>query len=91
MGSAGAIMITEDHTEKITTPKIDVKSTVGAGDSMVAGIVLSLTKNIDLLQAVQYGVACGTSATMNPGTELCNRKDADHLFTQIREMSMQKV
>lgn len=91
MGSAGAIMITEDHIEKISTPKIDVKSTVGAGDSMVAGIVVSLINNKSLLEAVQYGVACGSSATMNPGTELCNKKDADQLFGVISEMSAQKV
>jgi 6-phosphofructokinase 2 len=33
---------------------------------------------------VQYGVACGTAATMNPGTELCKKEDADKLFTLIK-------
>lgn len=89
LGSAGAILVTNDQVEKISAPKIEVKSTVGAGDSMVAGIVHSLTQNKNLLEAVQYGVACGSSATMNPGTELCNKADADKLFEQIREMSSQ--
>ena len=91
LGSAGAIMVTDDTAEKISTPKVDVKSTVGAGDSMVAGIVYSLTQGRDLLEAVQYGVACGSSATMNPGTELCNKSDADNLFQKMREMSPQKA
>lgn len=91
MGSAGAILVTEEYTEKIPTPKVEVKSTVGAGDSMVAGIVLSLIRSADILEAVQYGVACGSSATMNPGTELCNKKDADQLFDVIREMSSSKM
>jgi 6-phosphofructokinase 2 len=89
MGSAGAMVVTRDIAEKIPTPKIEVKSTVGAGDSMVAGIVLSLTRNMDLLDAVQYGVACGSSATMNPGTELCTKADADQLFEKIKELSNQ--
>lgn len=91
LGAAGAILVTSEHTEKISTPKVEVKSTVGAGDSMVAGIVLSLTENKSLLEAVQYGVACGSSATMNPGTELCNKQDAQMLFDRITEMSAAKV
>ena len=84
-------MVTDDTAEKISAPKVDVRSTVGAGDSMVAGIVYSLTQGKDLLEAVQYGVACGSSATMNPGTELCNKSDADVLFQKIREVSLQKA
>lgn len=87
MGGAGALFVTEDHAEKISVPKVDLKSTVGAGDSMVAGIVLYLSQGFSLLEAVQYGLACGTAATMNPGTELCKKDDADQLFKQIREMS----
>lgn len=91
MGAAGAIMVTDDLVEKIPTPKVQLKSTVGAGDSMVAGIVFSLTGNAELLESVQYGVACGSAATMNPGTELCKKEDADALFRQIRELSAQRI
>ena len=72
-------------------PKVDVKSTVGAGDSMVAGIVLYLSLGKDLYEAVQYGLACGTAATMNPGTELCRKADADSLFRQIKKMNAVKT
>jgi 6-phosphofructokinase 2 len=64
-------------------PKVKVKSTVGAGDSMVGGIVYQLSKESEILEAVQYGVACGTSATLNIGTELCNKIQADELYSQI--------
>ena len=43
MGGAGAMFVSEDQAEKISVPKVDLKSTVGAGDSMVAGIVLYLS------------------------------------------------
>ena len=91
MGGAGAVFVTENHAEKIPGPKVDLKSTVGAGDSMVAGIVLYLSKGTDIYEAVQYGLACGTAATMNPGTELCKKEDADRLFKQIKEMSVVKA
>jgi 6-phosphofructokinase 2 len=82
-GEAGALLVTANETAKITPPAVERKSTVGAGDSMVAGIVVSLSKGWSILQAIQYGVACGTAATMNPGTELCHRDDADKLFAAI--------
>jgi 6-phosphofructokinase 2 len=83
MGEAGALLVTEGETATIKPPAVERKSTVGAGDSMVAGIVLSLSKGSSLLKAVQYGVACGTAATMNPGTELCRKEDADKIFAAI--------
>lgn len=84
MGEAGALLVTRDLEEKIVPPKIERKSTVGAGDSMVAGIVFSLCNGKTILEAAQYGVACGTAATMNPGTELCHKEDADRIFDGIR-------
>jgi len=83
MGEAGALLVTATETTKITPPVVERKSTVGAGDSMVAGIVLSLSKGWAIQTATQYGVACGTAATMNPGTELCHLEDAEALFTLI--------
>ncbi len=81
MGSSGAMLVTKDVVEIYTSPKVERKSTVGAGDSMVAGIIYSLSLNKKLTDAVRYGVACGTAATMNPGTELCRKEDADALFS----------
>jgi 6-phosphofructokinase 2 len=52
---------------------------------MTAGIVYSLSKGWSLQQAVQYGVACGTAATMNAGTELCHKDDADRLYDLIKQ------
>ena len=51
---------------------------------MVAGIVISLSKGKSILEAAKYGVACGTAATMNPGTELCRLEDAERLYAEIR-------
>lgn len=83
LGKNGAMLVTKDATFNAIPPDVERKSTVGAGDSMVAGIIYSLSKGMDLKQVLQYGVACGTAATMNPGTELCNKKDADFLYSLI--------
>ncbi len=83
LGKAGAILVTKTETYSVTPPEVSRKSTVGAGDSMVAGIVLSISGGMTLEQALQYGVACGTAATMNPGTQLCNKQDADLLYSRM--------
>lgn len=88
MGAAGAMLVTKEITGTIVSPYVIKKSTVGAGDSMVAGIVHYLSLGKSLAEAVQYGVACGTAATMNPGTALCNKEDADRLFSLINEQGM---
>ena len=83
MGETGAMLVTKDVDILIKPPSVERKSTVGAGDSMVAGIVQFLNKGKNILEAVKYGVACGTAATMNTGTQLCNVKDAEMLFKII--------
>lgn len=85
MGAAGAMLVTQEFSEIITPPPVKRQSTVGAGDSMVAGIIFYLSRGKSLVQAVQYGVACGTAATMNPGTELCKKEDADKLYTLMQK------
>jgi 6-phosphofructokinase 2 len=88
IGSEGALLVTKTIVKKITPPPVKKISTVGAGDSMVAGIVFSLSRNESLETAVEYGVACGTAATLNPGTGLCKPEDVKKLFEIIKQEKM---
>jgi 6-phosphofructokinase 2 len=85
MGPLGAWLITEEKRYFVVAPPVEKKSTVGAGDSMVAGITYSLQKGKTLKEAIQFGVACGSAATMNDGTQLFNKADAERLFAIINE------
>ncbi len=84
LGRAGAVLITRDIVRSIQPPPVAVQSRVGAGDSMVGGIVLALSRGDSLEEAAMYGVAAGTAAAMTPGSELCRREDADRLYARIR-------
>lgn len=88
MGETGAILVTKDLSVKIPAPEVRSISTVGAGDSMLAGIVYSLSAGKDILEAAQFGVACGTAATLNPGTALCKKLDAQVLFEEVRQKQL---
>ena len=90
MANKGAMLVTKDIIRKVAPPPVKIKSTVGAGDSMVAGIVYTLSKGKDLETALQYGVASGTAATLHPGTELCSKQATDKLFKKIQKEQKNK-
>ena len=83
MGAGGALLLTREETIRLSSPALKVRSTVGAGDSMVAGMVYSLSLGKTAEEAAKYAVACGAAATMNPGTELCKRTDVDRLIHRV--------
>jgi 6-phosphofructokinase 2 len=75
LGASGALAVDAHGVTKLHAPAVKVRSAVGAGDSMVAGIVAGLMEGRDLPAALRLGVAAGAAAVMTPGTELCRRSD----------------
>jgi 6-phosphofructokinase 2 len=84
MGASGAIIVSADQSYRIYAPVVDKKSTVGAGDSMVGGLLFALWRGDSLVDAARYAVASGTAATLNPGTALCRKNDVERLFLQTK-------
>ena len=84
LGPQGAMLVTQDGYAHIAAPAVKVRSTVGAGDSMVAGMTLALSRNWPLEKVVQYGVAAGSAATLNEGTDLCQRPDVERLLKHMQ-------
>lgn len=88
LGKEGAMLVTKDNITHYHAPLADTKSTAGAGDSMVAGIIHWLSVGNPLEDAVSFGVACGTSATLHEGTELCHPDDALKLYNDVMHYSL---
>ena len=84
LGADGVLLVTRETQVRFRSPKVAVKSRVGAGDSTVAGIVLGLTQDMDLKEAVMFGISCGASTVMSPGNELCQKSDAERIFNQMK-------
>lgn len=85
LGSKGAILATKENITHFPAPKVDFISSIGAGDSMVAGIVCSLSQGNSLEEAVMFGLACGSATIKSPGTELLKREDAESLYESLRK------
>jgi 6-phosphofructokinase 2 len=87
LGRGGARMAWQQRCEYFRTPTVPINSKVGAGDSMVAGLVLSLAQGNPLPAAVAFGVAAGAAAVMTPGTQLCRKEDTEKLYAQITQQA----
>ena len=68
MGPSGAMLVTKNEVKQYRAPVVKKLSTVGAGDSMVAGIVWKIEQGFPLTEAVRFGIACGTAATASAPT-----------------------
>ena len=86
LGAGGALLATKGHIKHYPAPQVDHVSSIGAGDSMVAGIVYSLSLGQPIEKAVLYGLACGSATIKSPGTELLQKKDVQPLYEQLLSM-----
>jgi len=84
MDARGAILVSEDECYRAVPPAVQPRSSVGAGDSMVGGMVYSLCMGQNLEEVLRMGIACGTAAIMNPGTTLCNPRDVRAVFDETQ-------
>ncbi|SDX57711.1 1-phosphofructokinase family hexose kinase [Flavobacterium degerlachei] len=85
LGPQGAVLVTKDSYDYVPAPNVAKKSTVGAGDSMVGGMVWALSQNKSLKEVIRWGVACGSAATMNEGTQLFKLEDAKRLYEWLKD------
>jgi 6-phosphofructokinase 2 len=83
LGGAGALMVTSRERQRFVAPTVPVRSTVGAGDSMLAGIAMRLDAGESVREAVRFGVAAAAASVMNPGTELCRCEDVQRLLPRV--------
>jgi len=85
LGRGGARLAWRGGCEYFRTPTVPIKSKVGAGDSMVGGMTLSLAQGNAIPEAVRFGMAAGAAAVMTPGTQLCRQEDAVRLYAGITQ------
>ncbi|TWT10429.1 1-phosphofructokinase [Streptococcus sp. sy004] len=65
MAGDGALLVTPEATYFAKPIKGQVKNSVGAGDSMVAGFTGEFVKSNDPVEALKWGVACGTATAFS--------------------------
>lgn len=84
MGSMGAMYVSKEKTLFAPALRVEAKSTVGAGDAMVGGLLKGLEVEGDMAHAFRYGVAAGAASVMTEGTQLIVPEDFDSLLGQVK-------
>lgn len=84
LGGRGALLATAQGETWYPAIPVEVRSTVGAGDSMLAAVVLGLSRAMPLEQAIELGIAAGAAALMAPGTALARPDDVERLLAALR-------
>ncbi len=84
----GALLAGPDNCYYAGTPDVTVRSSVGAGDSMVAALVAAFAHGLSTVDALRMGIACASGTVSQPGTELFNLSDAVEHFANIDVQSL---
>ena len=82
-GREGLLLSGDDHIIKAAAPPVDVESTVGAGDSSVAGFILAHSLGKSISECVKLACASGTATAQTPGTELCHKDDVEKILPLV--------
>ncbi len=82
MAGDGALLFTKDGIYQSNVLKRQVKNSVGAGDSMIAGFVGSFSKTQDPVEAFKWGVACGSATTFSD--DLATKEFIDELLPEVK-------
>lgn len=82
LGQMGALFLTNERVIKCPGIKVKAHSTVGAGDAMVAGLVYSLSKGVELVECVKLAVAVSAGAVTTHGT----KPPSKELIEELKQM-----
>lgn len=84
MGGDGAICAWDQQVWRAVAPRVERRSTVGSGDSMVAGLARALANDQPIVEGLRMGAAAGAATAMTPGTHLGTREEVEALLPQVR-------
>ncbi len=83
MGAEGACFVTTDAVVTARPPRVEVKSTVGAGDAMVSGIVVGQLRNAPLTACARLATACSLDAITHIGSGLSSVGTVEAFMNQV--------
>ena len=83
MGKRGAVAATRDECWHAVPPKVEAVSTVGSGDSMVAGICCGIAAGKVLSESLALGSAAGAATAMSSGVEMGKLSDVERLLPLV--------
>jgi 1-phosphofructokinase family hexose kinase len=84
LGKKGAVLVDQGKAWLAASPEIVAANPVGAGDSMVAGIVWGLSQGDSMQDALCKGIACGAATASQKGTSVGSHEQVHQLLTKVQ-------
>ncbi|MFI8688659.1 1-phosphofructokinase [Rossellomorea sp. NPDC077527] len=82
MAEKGALLLTEDDVYYSSIPRGELRSSVGAGDSTVAGFLAGLSRGWSIEESFRLGTSAGSATAYSIG--LCTTEKVESLFKDIQ-------
>jgi len=83
LGKQGALLVNGQQAWLAASPEIVERNPIGAGDSMVAGLVWGLSQGHDMPEALCRGIACGAATASQKGTSVGSLAQVNELLAQV--------
>ncbi len=83
LGEDGAMLAGPEGAYHATAPRVEVRSTVGAGDSLVGGLVAGFVRGMPMEEILRLAVSCGSGTASKPGTELFDPAELGRLTGKV--------
>jgi 6-phosphofructokinase 2 len=83
LGAEGAVLATRDGTIRLSSPKVETRSAVGAGDAFLGAMMYAMASGQTLPQAFALGVAAGAATAAASGTALATRAQIEGLLLEV--------
>lgn len=88
LGEEGLLGVTNQQALLAKVPKVSVCSTVGAGDSALAGFLLALSKGESWSVALRLAASFGTAAVATEGTNPPDQAAVQRIYSQVTLVSL---
>lgn len=84
LGKDGALLLTKTGVWIAAPPKIEERNPIGAGDSMVGGLVWGLNQGLAMEETLRWGIACGSATASLSGTAVGTRPLVEKLLPEVK-------
>lgn len=88
LGSKGALLVSDEGVFSAKPPKIEARSTIGAGDSSIAGFLAASAEGLGAKECLCRAVAYGTAACLTEGTKPPRPEDVTRVMGEIEVQTM---
>ena len=84
LGEKGALLVTADISVGAVPPAIEALSTIGAGDSTIAGFIAAYTEGADAKECLRRAISFGSAACMLEGTTPPTKANVAEIYKDVK-------